>query len=456
MSPKSENPNERSRRSSAQVSAGPCENAAPIAPYTVDAVLKRSEREITERVRDTAGNPFIRKRIKHDGDGFGGQYRAISGIANTALPRIYEVNEDDDEITVVMEYLEGFTLREWVDLYGPLSVPEAVNVLGKLLAGVDELHRCTPPLIHRDITPNNVVLSKSGVKLIDFGIARRFDENADHDTKAWGTIGYAAPEQFGFGQSDPRTDIYALGMLYYFCLTGKDPAPNLTRTIKYDHALSENSKGFIEVCIALEPDRRFHDVSALQNALQSEKDEAAPDPVSRVSAPQTAPDPVSRITAPQTPPDPASRIAAQHTPQSRYAKSAFASRVFPVPAACSPLKKNLLRTWRIIGTVFMVLMLAALTYSAFASWRTPYTNDLVWYGLCSLDIYLLFFLPLYLATTDFCGIVSRWHLSPPKKLAAALGAIFLCTILAGAFQAPLYQQFSPEYLSAAAQNNTKL
>ena len=97
-----------------------------------------------------------------------------------------------------------------------------------LIAGLGALHRCS--LVHRDINANNILITTDGnVKIIDYGIVRLFDKSKSTDTVILGTPGYAAPEQFGFTQSDSRTDIYALGVLMNVMMTGRLPSEDTAR-----------------------------------------------------------------------------------------------------------------------------------------------------------------------------------------------------------------------------------
>lgn len=237
--------------------------------YTLERILKESERERTELVRDAAGVLWVRKYVHHPEDGFGRQYRAISILDSPALARIHEVYRLPDELVVIMEYLEGPTVREWIRQTGALGADEACAVILDLSVGVAALHACTPPIIHRDINPNNVVRTAYGVKLIDYGIARTYDRDANRDTRTWGTYGYAAPEQFGFGQSDPRTDIYALGMLLWFLLTGTDPQPTLAKTIATQKVIPDELAQIIAQCVQLDAEKRYGAVSQLCQDLRA-------------------------------------------------------------------------------------------------------------------------------------------------------------------------------------------
>ncbi|NIK76615.1 serine/threonine-protein kinase [Paenibacillus castaneae] len=132
---------------------------------------------------------------------------------------------------LVMDYINGLTLKEWIESRSMgISFPEMITVARQLCSALIYLHSQIPPIIHRDLKPSNVMIDHMGhVKLIDFGISRQFKEGQQQDTVQLGTVGYAAPEQAGGGQSDERTDVYGLGaLLYYLASGGEVYRPNET------------------------------------------------------------------------------------------------------------------------------------------------------------------------------------------------------------------------------------
>lgn len=244
--------------------------------YRVDEVMKESASEVTEKVTFVADNrvergPFIRKYLKF-GPGVGLAYAAIhqaqeEGAYLPHLPRIYAVYQLKDELVVVMEYLQGETLQDVVFRCGP-SIQLAQEAFPQACEAVRELHECfNPPLIHRDLKPANIVLSNGRVFLIDFGIARVYRSGSISDTSHLGTRAYAPPEQYGFGQTDTRSDVYALGMVLYYCLTGRT-AEVADRVSAFAHPLvPERYRSIIERACAFDPRNRYDSVEDLQRAF---------------------------------------------------------------------------------------------------------------------------------------------------------------------------------------------
>src|SRR5579883_2685926 len=165
--------------------------------------------------------------LKEAEDAFAHEARLLAGLLHPNLPRIYDHFTENDRSYLVMDFIEGQTLEEFLEATGG-----GVQPLPKVLAWAEQLcdvlsylHNQQPPVIFRDLKPSNVMISKSGhIYLIDFGIARIFKPGKQHDTVALGSPGYAAPEQYGKAQSTPRSDIYSLGALLHQLLTGMDPS----------------------------------------------------------------------------------------------------------------------------------------------------------------------------------------------------------------------------------------
>ena len=221
--------------------------------YRVERVLKRSSVETTELVyfEGTGGGslgPFVRKRIDASAQ-IGGAYERLfaaqrAGRRFEHLPRIVDCRRVGDDLNVVMEYIEGETLGALVYRLGATPdyahelYPVLCDAVGELHAGFAMAGETSAPVIHRDLKPSNIIvtganytpddgLTFSSLVIIDLGIARVWRDGADADTVKFGTRPYAPPEQYGFGQTSVRSDVYALGALLFFCLTGVDPKPGL-------------------------------------------------------------------------------------------------------------------------------------------------------------------------------------------------------------------------------------
>lgn len=180
------------------------------------------------------------------------------------LPYVIDYHENEAGAFLLREYIEGYTLSEWIEEKGPRPLDEALSVIRNLCRSLSLLHHMTPPLIYRDMKPSNIILTPDGdCYIVDTGTMRRYQENESSDTFCMGTAGFAAPEQFGVRQSDARTDIYGLGILFYYLLTGE---------VKIEDAsllkLPEKVSLLIQKCTEFNPKMRYQNIEALESALE--------------------------------------------------------------------------------------------------------------------------------------------------------------------------------------------
>jgi WD40 repeat protein len=166
-------------------------------------------------------------------DGFNREVQILSALAHAHLPRMYAHFTDPDHWYVVMDFIEGETLEEYVrdrtstreNAIRALPLDEVLDIGLQLCDVLAYLHSRQPPVIFRDLKPSNLIRTARGqLYLIDFGIARYFKPGQSKDTMPLGSPGYAAPEQYGRAQTDPRADIYSLGALLHHLLSRHDPA----------------------------------------------------------------------------------------------------------------------------------------------------------------------------------------------------------------------------------------
>lgn len=280
--------------------------------YRVDRVLKRSDVETTELVyfEGSGGGslgPFVRKCIDASAQ-IGGAYERLfaaqqAGRRFEHLPRIFDCRRAGEELDVVMEYVEGETLEALVGRLG--ATPDYARVLYPVLCdAVSELHAGfaaageAAPVIHRDLKPSNIIVSGanyapdagmtfSSLVIIDLGIARVWRDGADADTVKFGTRSYAPPEQYGFGQTSVRSDIYALGALLFFCLTGTDPKPGRAMREQCEaYDIPASLADVICMAMALDPDKRFASAKALGHAARASYASSAPNAASFQKPPE--------------------------------------------------------------------------------------------------------------------------------------------------------------------------
>ncbi len=198
----------------------------------------------------------------------------LKNLSHPNLPSIIDVIEDDDTFLIVMDYIEGNPLSKSLEEFGAQPQELVVEWAKQLCDVLGYLHSRNPAIIYRDMKPSNVMLKPDGnLTLIDFGTAREFKEKNLADTTCLGTVGYAAPEQFGgMGQTDARTDIYCLGATLYHLVTGCNPCepPYEIQPIRQiNPLLSSGLERIILKCCQRNPEDRYQSCAELMYALDN-------------------------------------------------------------------------------------------------------------------------------------------------------------------------------------------
>lgn len=205
------------------------------------------------------GKRVIIKRVENDEKSI--QYislvnevRILSGLCHPAIPKIYDMIYDKNALTAVMEYKEGKGLDVFLREKRFISEKFIRQTLIELCDILSYIHGQKIPVIHRDIKPENIIIGNH-VSLIDYGAARFYMKDAKNDTICLGTMGYAAPEQYGsLSQSDERTDIYGLGM-------------TLKEMLKKMSKRNKSLEEIVYKCTNQNPDRRYRNSGELLAAV---------------------------------------------------------------------------------------------------------------------------------------------------------------------------------------------
>lgn len=191
-------------------------------------------------------------------------------LDHPSLPRIVDIIDNVVTIYIVMDYIEGESLDKILNEYGAQPEELVINWAKQICDALSYLHSQKPPIIYRDMKPANVMLNPEGnIKIIDFGIAREYKEQNLADTTVLGTKGYAPPEQYS-GQTDARSDIFALGMTMHHLLTGVDPrkGDRYVPVRQWNPELSEGIEVIIDKCVQPAAENRYQSCSDLLYDLE--------------------------------------------------------------------------------------------------------------------------------------------------------------------------------------------
>ena len=193
------------------------------------AVYKAADTQLGHRVvaiKEMSHVGLTAQELAEATESFQREATLLASMKHANLPRVYDQFSEEGRWYLVMEYIEGETLETMLDRRGGrLPLAEALHLTQELCSALEYLHTRQPPVIFRDLKPSNVMLTPDKqLFLIDFGIARHFKPGQAKDTIAFGSPGYAAPEQYGKAQTTPRADVYGLGALLHQLITGDDPS----------------------------------------------------------------------------------------------------------------------------------------------------------------------------------------------------------------------------------------
>lgn len=232
-------------------------------------------------INEKANKTWAIKEVRKDGmvnfeavrQGLVTEANILKKLKHPHLPSIVDVIEDSQTFLIVMDYIEGRTLSETLKEQGAQRQELVIQWAEQLCDVLGYLHSRNPAIIYRDMKPSNIMLKPDGnLMVFDFGTAREFKSKNQKDTTCLGTVGYAAPEQYGnLGQTDARTDIYCLGATLYHLVTGKDPSepPYEIKPIRQvNPALSSGLEQILLKCTQRDPNDRYQSDEELMYALQ--------------------------------------------------------------------------------------------------------------------------------------------------------------------------------------------
>lgn len=248
----------------------------------------------------------IRDELRHQ---FEREARILVKLSHPNLPRVSDSFIEEDRCFLVMDFVEGETLEEIIRRHAPypLDIRPVLRWSEQLCNVLEYLHGQNPPIVFRDLKPANIMITKEqDIRLIDFGIARRFQAGATHDTTFFGSPGYSPPEQYGHHQTDPRSDIYSLGATLHHMLSDRDPAltpfkhPPLQ---PLNPLVPPNLDDLVAHCLLIDPDDRYQTVFEIRQTLRDirreleEADEYKIAPTHRSGKPNPKPETVDQASS---------------------------------------------------------------------------------------------------------------------------------------------------------------
>ena len=237
--------------------------------WTVYECLKESEDSSTFLVKETATGILcvLKWGRNRQAEFLRNEMEIMEKMADrklSGIPKTYRIFEENGEVYLVREYIEGMSLAQMVLQKGGISEAEICRISRKICQTAEQFQNPNEPMIHRDIKPENIVVTPGGeVVFIDFGTMRSYKKDGSRDTFVVGTRGTAAPEQYGYTQTDQRTDVYAIGQTMLYMVSESYEMNQLSEC-----AVSRRMKKIIEKACSFEPDKRYGDAAQLRRAVE--------------------------------------------------------------------------------------------------------------------------------------------------------------------------------------------
>lgn len=346
-------------------------------------------------VRHTeTGNIYVRKELA---DYDMSVFQILKTRHFQGIPHVEDFAEDNGNLIVIEEFINGQTLRTILDRKGTLPPDQAMSVLCALCDVLSPLHKNVPPLIHRDIKPENIIITDdSNLYLVDFDASKLYAEGKDRDTELIGTRKYAAPEQYGYAQSDPRTDIYAIGKVGREMVTGD---PN-----KINGPKTEPLFYILDKCTNMDPEDRYKSVDELRKTLDALAAHGVGQPY--------------RVRYPENDAD-------SHIPNGAAAdQKEEIKRIHRESAALPGFRTGVLWKKIVASVCYVIMILSLVRYFMQNPAGLPMPDRIIYVGALALALFswvLLF--------NDYLGIASRLPLTRSKNIVLRVIGYYLYMVI---------------------------
>lgn len=347
--------------------------------YRVEKLLARGPGGVTELVSLDGAGPFVRKKmpakLAHRD-----VWSILPECACPRLPRLLATYETPDWYAVVYEHVSGSTLEELVERGGGFDAAGAARMVRDVCEAVSALH--AKGIVHRDLAPKNILISADGVHVIDLGIARSLATPPSRETTALGTHGFAAPEQYGFADTDVRSDVYSLGCLLGYAITGLAPGEQGSADVMADRRrVPASIASIVGRACSFEPSARYQSAGQMADELSVALGETpcpqASGAHTRLSSPaftQQMPSASSRLSPDRGDAGSRGSISPAVSPEGAHGGSGVSSSSDPKRSAKSrsaesgAWKRTLARVFGVIA-VFFLLSVCFLMFLAYLSQR---------------------------------------------------------------------------------------
>lgn len=238
--------------------------------FKLHKLLYRSSNSNIYLLKDPSERQQFTLKVIEKREGIAYDFENLKDIQHPSIVPIHLTAEGEKYHYVVKPYVEGIDLNHYVEKQGPLDSEKLKKIGSQLICILDALHSRKDPVIYRDLKPSNVIYNEAEgrIHLIDLESIRKFSANKSSDTFIIGSRGYTPPEQYGFSQTLPQSDIYAFGATLYYLMTGREPDYRTVSTLTNSADQPNAYVDIIKKCMAFNPDDRYESIGALASLFE--------------------------------------------------------------------------------------------------------------------------------------------------------------------------------------------
>lgn len=237
--------------------------------FKLESLLYKSPNSSIYLMKNTDESKFFTLKVIEKKDGLRYDFEGLKHITHPTIAPIVEIAEGENYHYIIKSFADGVDLNRYVLENGPIGEPLLTDLIKQLAFVLDDLHSGETPIVFRDLKPSNIIFnSEQGtIQLIDIESIRKFNSGKSSDTFIIGSRGYAPPEQYGFSQTLPQSDIYAFGATIYYLATGVEPDFVYISSKIHQTDLSETLKIIIKKCMSFNPEDRYSSINEVMDLI---------------------------------------------------------------------------------------------------------------------------------------------------------------------------------------------
>ena len=237
--------------------------------FSMEALLYKNNNSTIYLLKDHEKSQLYTLKVIEKRVGIDYDFERLKQIQHPTIVPIYLTAEGEKFHYIIKPYIKGEDLAHYIEEHGPIEPTLLKKIIVQLINALDALHTLSEPIVYRDLKPSNIIFKPEDdqIYLIDIESIRKFNASKSSDTFIIGSRGYTPPEQYGFSQTKPQSDIYAFGATLYYLITGKEPDYNTISKNTFNQDVPPVYLEIIKKCMAFNPEDRYSNIKEILQYL---------------------------------------------------------------------------------------------------------------------------------------------------------------------------------------------